>query len=521
MLAPARLAFVLALACAPLAAQVFQGSLTKPVAGEGFHVFDVATDGDWSFASQPHSGTALGTVRAYHRGPTGFALAQTIATSVPLTQSSMFGASIAASDGFLAVGAPGEFAGRVHVYRLVGGAWVPFQGFSMSFAQGSVFGDHVELVGQRMLVYYRGVGVGGVPRVQIRAFDGQTWKIEQTIEPPDFDTSVQFGRALSLDGDRLAIGDRKHPQGGRVHLYRRGAAGWTLEQTVVGPSNLYTGFGASVAWHGDRLLVGAPNNLEYYDNGRLFVYEQVGHAWTIAQQLFFVDPQLASYSKIHFGAPLDVSGDWIAVGQDTFIEKVDEASVHLFRREGNAYVPHAKLLGAAYGGVSGSSEQFGHVLSFEDGTLAVKSLSPVGPIQAVTFDTSQLDSTLQAWPPVVSLASGGAQSLVLDAGAAHAGDAYLMLGSVSGTAPGIPIGALTLPLNPDEYLTLLLQQAGPISPALGYFGQFGKAQAALSLPPGMSASLAGLVAHHAYVVLSPTGFDVELASTPVAVTLVP
>ena len=50
--------------------------------------------------------------------------------------------------------------------------------------------------------------------------------------------------------------------------------------------------------------------------------------------------------------------------------------------------------------------------------------------------------------PALSVSTGGQQSFALDAGAAHAGEAYVIAGSF-GTVPGIQVGALHVPLNAD------------------------------------------------------------------------
>lgn len=123
----------------------------------------------------------------------------------------------------------------------------------------------------------------------------------------------------------------------------------------------------------------------------------------------------------------------------------------------------------------------------------------------------------------LSLAGGGSQVLQLDAGPTHAGSLYLLLGSTSGTTPGLPAGALVLPLNPDAYFTFTLQNPGapPLSGSFGQLDTAGRAMVSFDLPAGSNPALAGAVVHHAYAVLDVSPFGVPLTSNPAALTLLP
>lgn len=434
---------------ATLAAQVFQGSLTKPTVLNDNMGYDLAIDGNWVITSQPHFTGASGTVRTYLRNAQGFTLTQTLSSPLPAGAQSHFGNSVACDGGFLAVGAPLEGPGRVHVYRELGGTWSPFQILELpGWGDGFIFGQHVQLVGQRLLAYHRGSGTGALPRIRIYAFDGQQWALEQVLLPPDAQTTVTFGWAMSLEGDRIAIADEQYlyPTG-RVFQYRRIQGVWTLEHFLKPPPDGSSLFGAGLAFHGGRLLVGATNATPFGDNGRVFVHDLVGSTWIVTAQLEYNEPppQPGSWKDLHFGAPIQAHGDWIAVGQDMNYNGTLEPSVHLFRHDGLAYVFERKLTAAKYG----DPIDFGHEFAFSDGVLAVRTLEPGLASEVVSFECSQLGQPLQAWPQEISLSTGGQQKLLLDATGMQGFHFALVLGSLSGTTPGIPIGALTLPLNSD------------------------------------------------------------------------
>lgn len=111
--------------------------------------------------------------------------------------------------------------------------------------------------------------------------------------------------------------------------------------------------------------------------------------------------------------------------------------------------------------------------------------------------------------PSTIAASGGTQALTLDCGAARANHLYLVLGSLSGTAPGFasPLGPITIPLNPDAWLDIALGFANSsiYSNSLGLLDTTGRPTAAVTfnLPVGV-AGLTGATLHHVVVTFDGT-----------------
>lgn len=128
--------------------------------------------------------------------------------------------------------------------------------------------------------------------------------------------------------------------------------------------------------------------------------------------------------------------------------------------------------------------------------------------------------TLTAGTSTIYLLTGGTQTFTLTGGSGLAGKTYLVLGSVSGTAPGFPAGPFTLPLNFDFYFDFtLLNPNTLIVGSLGVLDASGNATAALTLPPGIDPSLAGLVGHHAYGVVDTMTGAILGVSNAVSLTL--
>jgi hypothetical protein len=108
---------------------------------------------------------------------------------------------------------------------------------------------------------------------------------------------------------------------------------------------------------------------------------------------------------------------------------------------------------------------------------------------------------IQAAPAMV-IEDGGAIDMRLDAGPEHAGELYLLLGTSSGTEPGLLAAlGLTLPLNLDDYLiwSVLCIGEPPLVGGCGNLDEDGKANATFLLNPDLNPNLVGLTAHHAFL----------------------
>jgi hypothetical protein len=119
-------------------------------------------------------------------------------------------------------------------------------------------------------------------------------------------------------------------------------------------------------------------------------------------------------------------------------------------------------------------------------------------------------SELLVYPSEISAWYGGTAFFHLNGGKALAGRNYALLGTVSGTAPGLPLpGGLTLPVNWDWFTDLLVLLAVTGSPfTAGHFGQLdanGYALASLTLPGGFPLAQ-DLPAHFAWCAYQPFDF---------------
>jgi hypothetical protein len=176
--------------------------------------------------------------------------------------------------------------------------------------------------------------------------------------------------------------------------------------------------------------------------------------------------------------------------------------------------------------VSANSRQW--VFDFDNGGSS--GLQNQGPPSLNKWVWAVRSGDLPPMPPAltgdvasISLLAGGQQVLTLDAGALHAGWFYWVLGSATGTTPGLSIGGLlALPLNFDGYfkLTLLNSGLGPFGNFRGQLDAAGMATATLTVPPGVDPTLAGVTLNHAFLGAEVSGVH-DLVSNAVPVTFVP
>ena len=130
-------------------------------------------------------------------------------------------------------------------------------------------------------------------------------------------------------------------------------------------------------------------------------------------------------------------------------------------------------------------------------------------------------ASLSADTELLFAQTGGVQHLTLDAGPAHAGELFFLLGSLSGTQPGTPVGVTTLPLNVDGYLLQLLTNAAiqGLFHSIGVLDGQGRGSAQIVMPAGLAVG-PGLAAHHAFFTV-PISAPISFASNAVVLFVLP
>ena len=496
----------------------------------------VAIHSDQALVGAPDPGIfdATGTVHGFEKSGSFWLDRGSIKplTSIP---DDRFGAALASESQRAIVGAPGQSAlsvdGAAYIFERTGSVWSEFARLEPALiAARDAFGTSVAILGNRVLV--------GAPGNQLthsgRAFvfernplDG-TWSEVAELLPTGGLPFDGFGSAVALGLDRAVIGAPNGtgpgpgpPQTGTVHVFELTGGSW-LETSVLRPPDGKQGdsFGSVVSLDGQRMAVGAPLHTEQgLPHGSVYLFRTGLAGWGV-ESIPGVVPGIAVAA---LGSSVSLSGDQLLAGDPGAVVQglTGAGRVHSFRRTGNIWLHVGVLQPGAPKFLAG----FGTSLDHEGAIVLAGSSDPWGPGAAHAFSLSLNDCpALAADVNGLSLAAGGTQELTLSAGVANAGRLYLVLGSTSGTAPGVAIEGFVLPLNPDSYLSyrLVAPHLPPVSGALGLLNAQGSATARVEFPAGSAATLAGITLNHAYVVLDVFGSGVtSFASNAVVLGLAP
>jgi len=166
---------------------------------------------------------------------------------------------------------------------------------------------------------------------------GGVWTQQAYLKASNAGAGDQFGVAVALSGDTLAVGalgeaggstginhsdNNNAPGSGAAYVFTRTGGVWT-QQAYVKASNASGQFGSSVALAGDTLAVGAPfedsnatgvdgdqNNNNATSSGAVYVFTRTAGIWS--QQAYVKASNTGAGDR--FGGNVDLNGDTLAVG---------------------------------------------------------------------------------------------------------------------------------------------------------------------------------------------------------------
>ncbi|QDU83035.1 hypothetical protein Pla163_01310 [Planctomycetes bacterium Pla163] len=472
------------------------------------------------------AGFNSGEARIYERQPDGSW--SDAATLIPtaLLPGDFFGQDVAVDGDHFIGGAPGDdsngnSAGAAYMFeRRTDGTWLEVATLRPSDAlPGDTFGHRVALDGGRAVVAASRSTLFPLGRA-VFVFDRQpdgTWLEVAKLMNSDAVPNDGFGAAVALDGDRIVVGAPDLPNGapgpGAMYVFERQQNGtWNQVQRVQGNVTASSGLGSSIALEGDLAAISGLGGVEQVE----VMTRDAGGTWSSVQVL---DPP-DGVPFANFGNALAIDGTTIVVGaslDDTV--GGNSGSIHVYEPDGSGSWYHSVELTR---GSAAPDDFFGFDVAASAGRFAGGLGSGGSDVDVALFDRA----TLYHGTSSVSGASGGTHDLLLRAGPARAGDAYALLGSMSGTAPGTtdPVSGFTLPLVFDAYTDLIVNTGGRgvLSPWQGVLDGNGAADATLVVPPAIDPALVGLALHHAYFTVKFTpDFNVTSASNAVRVDLAP
>jgi hypothetical protein len=338
-----------------------------PAAGQDQVGYALACDANRVLVSSPGFNFDSGRAFIFDRNSNGQWTQK--ATLVPAdgTFGDYFGESVALHGDRAVVGSSNDAVvtgladqGSVYVYeRTPAGAWPQVAKIvALDGGTNDYFGASVSLDGDRLLVGASGDVITGSAYIFERSVSG-TWSQVAKLNPAGAIASEAFGLAVSLSGDRAAIGGMiaDTPAGvdaGAAYVFeRQGPTSWVqvakLTHSGAAPGDY---FGRSVSLHGDRVIVGAPDvdTLAGNKSGAAYVFERQGSgAWTQVAKFTAV----GGVGEDQFGTSTALDGDHALVGAPQCLPDnpsiVGNGVAYLFERSAQGMWGLVKTLKAVVG----------------------------------------------------------------------------------------------------------------------------------------------------------------------------
>ena len=291
--------------------------------------FSVAIDGDTIVVGAPFARNAVAYV--YTRASDGYWTGTSVIPAGDIG-AVLFGNSVAVDGDWMLIGAPNADTNRgvAYLFQRDGDQWVEKDTLIANDGEsGDQFGFAVSLSGSRAVAgAYTAPGEntqGGAPLDRAGAayvfnYDGSDWQQEAKLVADDAAAYQQFANAVSIDGQRVAVGAVRSTIGtqnfqGAVYVYEVVSGAWAQTAKVVADDGgTQQNFGNSVALRDDVLMVGAPR--AWFDDlrsvGAAYIYALDNGDWLLDTKLNPVD---AADNVIQdFGSSVAIGDARLAVG---------------------------------------------------------------------------------------------------------------------------------------------------------------------------------------------------------------
>lgn len=347
----------------------------------------LAFDGDTvvvGASGDNRSGFDSGSAYVYFRGSSGWILQQKL-TASDRAAGDGFGGSVSISGDSIIIGAPGDDdngnnAGSAYVFTRSGGVWSEQQKVTAADAAvGDAFGKVVAFSGDSIVVGAPTDDDAGTSSGSAYVFvrSSGVWTQQQKLTASDAATLDTFGASVAIHGDSIVVGipgDDSTAGGdsGSAIVFVRSGSLWSEQKKLVAAdTGVSDGFGNSVAISGNSVVVGASNDDTQFafDSGSAFVFTRDGSVWTQQQKLTTANQS----SGDAFGFNVAIDGEIIVVGVrgDDSAAGVDSGSAFVFRRSGSVWSELKTLLPAS----AAAGDFFGDAVAVSGETLLVGSSS--------------------------------------------------------------------------------------------------------------------------------------------------
>ncbi len=231
-----------------------------------------------------------------------------------------FGYSIAVSGDRIVAGAHGDDdnydnSGSVYIFDWDGTQWNETKITASDGAAWDRFGNSVSVSGDRIVVgsHYDDDNGSQSGSAYIYDWDGTQWN-ETKITASDGAATDYFGTSVSVSENRIVVSsyydDDNGSESGSAYVYDWDGAQWNETKITASDGTASDNFGRSVSVSGDRIVVGANHDDDNGNSsGSAYIYDWDGSQWNETKLTAF-DGVAADY----FGQSVSVFNDLIVVG---------------------------------------------------------------------------------------------------------------------------------------------------------------------------------------------------------------
>lgn len=341
---------------------IFSETKVRPLASTERDMFgaSVALDGETLVAGAPRDdsqGTSAGAAYIFQRNNGTWSQIQMFSGE----NGDRFGTSVATDGGVVVVGAPRDGTGSAHVYELSGPTWAQLQELTPPNGGASdEFGASLAMDDGTIVIGAPDAEQSGQAYVFVR--NGASWEHQATLAAADLEGSAEFGGSVAIDGDSIVVGAVDQDQTGAAYVFTRTGNAWNEQQKLtVDEADSNDEFGVAVAIEGDTVAVAAQR---IRPGGAVYVFGRSAGTWSMQQKLTAIDEGNGDY----FGASLAMDDDWMAVGSIRDDDGgMSSGSAYVYQRQSGAWVHQAKLAASDATG----SEAFGTAVAVEPGLVCV------------------------------------------------------------------------------------------------------------------------------------------------------
>jgi len=234
--------------------------------------------------------------------------------------SQFYGSAVAVDGDTAVVGSYRENQGAAYVYVRDRGRWIQ-QARLGNPAPQWLYGTAVAIDGDTIVVgNYNANTYGsgsGAAYVYVRA--GASWSLQQTLYAPDAAAGDNFGNAVTISGDTIAVSvpyddwSATLHTAGSVRVFTRAGTTWSQQAALTVTREPYellgfkSGLGGScLDLDGNTLVAGAWLDVAYGQRGSAFVWRRDGASWGQPYELV---PTTGPASNEQFGRNVQVVGD--------------------------------------------------------------------------------------------------------------------------------------------------------------------------------------------------------------------